>query len=105
VNSLPKTVTRQHHGCDFNLGPSVPESSTLTSQLLSRHSVDTMALQTTKQVTFSDKKYFSQTNMKQNVAVQIQGKQASVVLQMQLQCMLYYNKVILVYGTISGAQF
>ena len=77
----------------------------LTSQLLSRPSVDTMALQTTKQVTFSDKKYFSQTNMKQNVAVQIQGKQASVVLQMQLQCMLYYNKVILVYGTISGAQF
>jgi len=64
-----------------------------------------MALQTTKQVTFSDKKYFSQTNMKQNVAVQIQGKQASIVLQMQLQCMLYYNKVILVYGTISGAQF
>jgi len=105
VNSLPKTVTRQHRGCDLNLGPSVPESSTLTSQLLSRPSVDTMALQTTKQVTFSDKKYFSQTNMKQNVAVQIQGKQASIVLQMQLQCMLYYNKVILVYGTISGAQF
>ena len=30
VNSLPKTVTRQHHGCDLNPGPSAPESSMLT---------------------------------------------------------------------------
>jgi len=28
VNSLPKTVTRQHLGCDLNPGPSAPESST-----------------------------------------------------------------------------
>ena len=28
VNSLPKTVTRQRRGCDFNPGPSAPESST-----------------------------------------------------------------------------
>jgi len=33
VNSLPKTVTRQRRGCDFNPGPSAPESSTLTTQL------------------------------------------------------------------------
>jgi len=33
VNSLPKTVTRQHHGCDLNPGPSAPESSTLTTRL------------------------------------------------------------------------
>ena len=33
MNSLPKTVTRQHHGCDLNLGPSVPESSMLTTWL------------------------------------------------------------------------
>ena len=33
VNSLPKTVTRQRRGCDFNPGPSVPESSTLTTRL------------------------------------------------------------------------
>jgi len=33
VNSLPKTVTREHRGCDLNPGPSVPESSTLTTQL------------------------------------------------------------------------
>jgi len=33
VNSLPKTVTRQNHGCDLNPGPSVPESSTLTTRL------------------------------------------------------------------------
>ena len=33
VNSLPKTVIRQHHGCDLNPGPSVPESSTLTTRL------------------------------------------------------------------------
>ena len=32
VNSLPKTVTRQRHGCDLNPGPSVPKSSTLTTQ-------------------------------------------------------------------------
>ena len=31
VNSLPKTVTQQPHGCDLNPGPSVPESSTLTT--------------------------------------------------------------------------
>ena len=33
MNSLPKTVTRQRHGCDLNLGPSAPESSTLTTRL------------------------------------------------------------------------
>jgi len=33
VNSLPKTVTRQRRGCDLNPGPSVPESSTLTTRL------------------------------------------------------------------------
>jgi len=33
VNSLPKTVARQHRNCDLNPGPSAPESSTLTTQL------------------------------------------------------------------------
>ena len=33
ANSLPKTVTRQHRGCDLNPGPSAPESSTLTTRL------------------------------------------------------------------------
>ena len=33
VNSLPKTVTLQRGGCDVNRGPSVPESSTLTTRL------------------------------------------------------------------------
>jgi len=33
VNSLPKTVTRQHLGCDLNPCPSAPESSTLTTRL------------------------------------------------------------------------
>ena len=33
VNSLPKTVTQQHRNYDLNPGPSVPESSTLTSRL------------------------------------------------------------------------
>jgi len=32
VNSLPETVTRQRRDCDLNPGPSVPESSTLTTQ-------------------------------------------------------------------------
>jgi len=39
VNSLPKTVTRQRRGCDLNPGPSVQESSILTTQLLSRPNV------------------------------------------------------------------
>jgi len=33
VNSLPKTVTRQRRGCDLNLGPTAPVSSTLTTRL------------------------------------------------------------------------
>jgi len=33
VNSLPKIVTRQRRGCDLNLGPSAPESSTLICRL------------------------------------------------------------------------
>jgi len=35
VNSLSKTVTltRQRRSCDLNLGPSAPESSTLTTRL------------------------------------------------------------------------
>ena len=33
VNSLPKTVTLQRRDCDLNLGPSAPESSTLTTRL------------------------------------------------------------------------
>ena len=37
VNSLPKTVTQQRHSCDLNQGPSAPESSTLTTQLLSKY--------------------------------------------------------------------
>jgi len=34
VNSLPKTVTRQHHDCDLNPGL-LPEPSMLTTRLLS----------------------------------------------------------------------
>jgi len=30
---LPKTVTRQHRGCDLDPGPSAPESSMLTTLL------------------------------------------------------------------------
>jgi len=33
VNSLPKTVTRRRRDCDFNPGPSAPESSMLTTRL------------------------------------------------------------------------
>ena len=38
VNSLPKTVTRERRSCDLNPGPSVPESSTLTTRLPSHPS-------------------------------------------------------------------
>jgi len=38
VNSLPKTVARQRRGCDLNPGPTAPESSTLTTRLLSHPS-------------------------------------------------------------------
>ena len=37
MNSLPKTVTRQRHDCDLNLGHSASESSTLTTRLPSHH--------------------------------------------------------------------
>ena len=37
MNSLPNTVTRQHCDGDLNPGPTVPESSTLTTQLSSRN--------------------------------------------------------------------
>ena len=33
MNSLPKTSTRQRHGCDLNPGPTAPEFSTLTTRL------------------------------------------------------------------------
>ena len=33
MNSLPKTATRQRRDCDLNPGPSVPDSSTLTTRL------------------------------------------------------------------------
>ena len=33
VNSLPKTVNRQHRGRDLNSGPSALESSMLTTRL------------------------------------------------------------------------
>jgi len=36
MKCLPKTATRQRRGCDLNLGPSVPESSTLTTLLPSQ---------------------------------------------------------------------
>ena len=35
VNSLPKNVTRERRSCDLNPGPSAPDSSTLTTRLLS----------------------------------------------------------------------
>jgi len=34
VNSLPKTVTRPRRDCDLNPGPSAPESSTLTTNVV-----------------------------------------------------------------------
>ena len=33
MNSLPKTVTRQRHGCDLNPGPPALESSMLATRL------------------------------------------------------------------------
>ena len=39
VNSLLKTVTRQRRDCNLNLGPSVPESSMLTTWLSSHPTV------------------------------------------------------------------
>jgi len=38
VNSLPKTVIQQRHGCNLNPGPTVPESSMLTTRLPSHPS-------------------------------------------------------------------
>ena len=33
MNSLPKTVTQQHRGCDLNPNHTAPESNTLTTVL------------------------------------------------------------------------
>ena len=33
VNSLPKSVTRERHGCDLNPSPSAPVSCTVTTRL------------------------------------------------------------------------
>ena len=52
MNSLAKTVTRQCRSCDLNPDPSVPESITLTTRLLSHpdgglhklHSADDVAV-------------------------------------------------------------
>ena len=41
ANSLAKTVTQQSRDCDLKQGPSVPESSTLTTQLPSHPSATT----------------------------------------------------------------
>jgi len=45
VSSLPKTVTRQCRGCDLNPGPSVPESSTLTTRLPSHPTYNKLTVQ------------------------------------------------------------
>jgi len=37
VKNLPKTVTRQHRGCDLNPGLTAPESSTLTNLATEPH--------------------------------------------------------------------
>ena len=39
MNSLPKTITRQHYNCDLNPGPSAPESNMLTTRLPSHPTV------------------------------------------------------------------
>ena len=39
MNSLPKTVTRQRRGYDFNPGRSAPESSALTTRLPSQQTI------------------------------------------------------------------
>ena len=35
MNSLPKTVTRQRHGCDLNPGPTAPESKHASNTVIS----------------------------------------------------------------------
>jgi len=42
VNSLPKTVTQQHCGRNLNSGPSVSESSMLTTRLLLQLQTDNL---------------------------------------------------------------
>jgi len=50
VNSLPKTVTRQRRDCDLNLGPSTPESSTLTTRLPSHPSGSVIFIKLTSHI-------------------------------------------------------
>jgi len=45
VNSLPKTVTRQHRNCNLNPGPSAPESSKLNTRLPSHPFIGKQCIQ------------------------------------------------------------
>jgi len=51
VNSLPKTVTRQHRNFDLNPGPSAPESSMLTTRLPSHPMLQKSGSRFTKYLT------------------------------------------------------
>ena len=44
MSGLPKTVTRQRRGCDFNTGPSVPESNMLTTRLPSHPKISDIGI-------------------------------------------------------------
>jgi len=44
VSSLPKTVTQQRRDCDLNPGRTAPESSTLTTRLLSSLVIEKLRL-------------------------------------------------------------
>ena len=59
VNSLPKTVTRQHRGCDLNPGPSAPESSLLTTRYQTKkdteRQTDRQKVQMTQEIVICEK--------------------------------------------------
>jgi len=60
VNSLPKTVTRQRRDCDLNPGPSVPESSTLTTRLRATPST---VVRLNKNQKYTSNKYYSRDGL------------------------------------------
>jgi len=81
VNCLPKTVTRQHRGCDLNPGPSAPESSMLTTRLPS-HPLEFLEL-------LQDKHSLNRKMLQRNECALIQTDRWTDAEQLHRPCTRY----------------
>jgi len=67
VNSLPKTVTRQRKRCNLNPGPSVPESSTLTTWLPSHPKMVLLSKESVLEIVFNQNAWNASSGYRQSV--------------------------------------